>query len=159
MREQDFLDLARINVGAARDIHVGFAARDVKQAAIIHAAEVARMEPAAPQRLGGRIRIAVVAFEHRRAACANFADFASGEFTALVVQDRDFHSRTHEPARTDMRVGIAVVRRMHVRGQEGDVAGHFAKPEILNQNLAEFLQGELLVGAVHGRPGVDHVAQ
>ena len=48
---------------------------------------------------------------------------------------------------------------MHVRGQEGDVAGHFAKTEVLNKHFSELLQRKLLVGAVHRGTRVNDVAQ
>ena len=43
--------------------------------------------------------------------------------------------------------------------QDGDVAGHLAQAEILDQHLAELRQRHLLVGAVHGCARIDHVAQ
>ena len=158
MGEENFLNLARINVRAARDIHIRLAPGDVEQAALVHAAEVTGVEPATAQGFGGRFRIAVIALEHCRPARADFADFTARELPALIIQDRDFRPGAYEAAGTDVRVGVIVVRRMHVRRQDGDVAGDFAKPEILNQHFAELLQRELLIGAVHRCACVDDVA-
>src|SRR3546814_11244584 len=62
------LRLARIDGGAAGDVHVGGAPGDVEKAALVEAAEVAGVEPALLQRLGIGLRIIVVAGEDGRAA-------------------------------------------------------------------------------------------
>ena len=43
--------------------------------------------------------------------------------------------------------------------QHGDVAGHLAHAEILHQHLAQLAQRVHLVGAIHRRAGIDHIAQ
>src|SRR5438046_1906643 len=51
MRENLLLDLARIDVGAARDVHVRGAAGDVDKSLFVHMAEIAGAKPAVAKRL------------------------------------------------------------------------------------------------------------
>ena len=122
--------------------------------------EVAGVEPAAAKRLRRRIGVVVIAGEHRRArgtqispTCrpAPAAGSASRIATSMPVR-----GRPHEPM---FAFGSVIVGRMHVGRQHRDVAGDLAEPEVLHQHLAQLLQRELLIGAVHRRAGVDHVAQ
>ena len=48
---------------------------------------------------------------------------------------------------------------MERRRQHGDVAGHLAEAEILHQHLSERLERVLLILPVHGRAGIDDIAQ
>ena len=159
MCEQNFLDLARIDVRAAGNVHIRFAASDVQQATLVHATKVAGVEPAAAQGLGGGFGVTVIPLKNCGAAGTDLADFSARALDALFVENGDFHAGAHVTAGADVGVGVIVIRRMHVRGQNGDVAGDLAKPEILHQHLAELLQREFLVGAVHRGTRVDDVAQ
>ena len=61
MADEDVFDLARVDVDAAGDDHVGDAIGDVEVALLIDIADVAEGAPAAVvERLGGLGRIAVV---------------------------------------------------------------------------------------------------
>src|ERR1700683_3083987 len=66
--QQNFLDLARIDVAAAADDHVLGAILQREEAFFIECAHVAGMQPAGAQRLGGRLWIIPVAFHHHFAA-------------------------------------------------------------------------------------------
>ena len=48
---------------------------------------------------------------------------------------------------------------MQGRRQHGDVASDLAQAEVLHQHRPQLFQRALLVFAVHGRAGIDHVAQ
>src|SRR5689334_14773173 len=73
MLEDLFLDLPRIHVGAARDVHVRLAAGDIDESFRIHAPEVASAEPAIAEGLCIGLRIVVITGENRRATDADLA--------------------------------------------------------------------------------------
>ena len=64
MGQDLLLDLARIDVGAAGDVHVGGAAGDVDKAFRVHVAEIAGAEPAVAKRFRVGVGVVVVAGEH-----------------------------------------------------------------------------------------------
>ncbi|KEH15071.1 hypothetical protein GY15_00900 [Delftia sp. 670] len=70
------------------------------------------------------------------------------------------------PAGSDQCVGgagaavaVPVVQCVHGGRQHGDAARHLAQAEVLHQHRAQLVQCALLVGVVHGRARIDHVAQ
>src|SRR2546429_207239 len=67
------LDLTRIDVGAAGDVHVGSAAGDVDKPLFIDVAEIAGAEPAVAERFRVGLGVVVVACEHGRADHADLA--------------------------------------------------------------------------------------
>lgn len=56
-------------------------------------------------------------------------------------------------------VAVPVVQCVHGGRQHGDAARHLAQAEVLHQHRAQLVQCALLVGVVHGRARIDHVAQ
>ena len=158
MGEDLLLDLARIDVGAAGDVHVGGAAGDVDKTLFVHVAEIAGAEPAVAKRLGVGLGVIVVAGEHGGADDADLAGLERLQLAPVIALDRDLHARALDTAGADARMrpvlGIVQLRRQH-----GDVAGDLAEAEILHQHLAELVQRGLLVLAVHRRAGIDDVAQ
>src|SRR4051812_15336277 len=74
MRAQHLLDLARIDVVAADDDHVLLAVADVEIAVGVDLADVAGIEPAVAQRLGGLLRPVAIALHDLRPARADFAE-------------------------------------------------------------------------------------
>ena len=89
----------------------------------------------------------------------NLAHLAGGDRDQTVVQHRHLHAGACFAAGADVGVGAGIVGRVHVCRQHGDAAGHLAQAEILHQHGPEFLQRQTLVGAVHGRAGIDHETQ
>ena len=158
MGQDRFLDLARIDVGAARDEHVRRPAGDVEEAPVVQVAQVAGVEPAVLERLRVRLVVLEIAEEDGGAAHADFTRLMGRQALAVVRQDGDVHAGARQAARAD-RIGRIVLDRVQARRQDGDVAGDLAETEILNQDLADLAQGVLLVGPVHGRAGVDDIAQ
>src|SRR5688572_20709079 len=61
MRQQNFLDLARIDVGAARYYHVLRAVLECEEALRIGKAQITRPQPAIAQGLGIRLRVIPIA--------------------------------------------------------------------------------------------------
>src|SRR5256885_7701499 len=76
--EQHLLDLARINVGAARNDHVLGTVLQGQIAFGIEHADVAGVQPAAAHRLRARLRIAPVAGHYDIAAAENLTGLADG---------------------------------------------------------------------------------
>ena len=152
------LDLARVHVRAAGDVHVGGAPRDVEEALLIHVAEIAGAEPAVPERFRVGVGIVVVAGEDRRAADADLSRLEGRQLAAVLVLDRDLHAGTLITAGADLhaRTVLGVMER---RRQHRDVAGDLAEPEVLDQHFPELLQRVLLILAVHRGAGVDDVPQ
>ena len=158
MRENLLLDLAWIDVGAARNVHVGSAAGDVDKPFLVHMAEVAGAKPAVAKRLCVGLWVVVVAREHGGADHADLAGLERFEFTPVVALDRDLHARAFEAAGADagLRAVLGIVQTgRHHR----DVAGDLAETKILHQHRAQLFQRRLLVLAIHRRAGIDHVAQ
>ena len=159
MRQQHFLDLARVDVRAARDVHVRFAAGDGEQAALVQAPEVAGVEPATAQGLGSGLGVAVVAGEDGRPAAADFADAAGRYRLQVGVEHGHFHAGAWPAAGADVGVGVGIVGAVHLARQHRDAARHFTETEVLHQHQPELLQRKLLVGAVHRCAGINQVAQ
>src|SRR5262245_14899260 len=76
--EQHLLDLARIDVGAAGDDDVLGAVLERQIAVGVEGAEVAGVQPAIAQGVGGSRRILPIAGHHHVAATENFAALAPG---------------------------------------------------------------------------------
>ena len=98
------LDLARVHVRAAGDVHVGGAAGDVEEALLIHVPEIAGAEPAIPERFRVGVGIVVVPGEHRRAADADLPRLARAPARARHrpgsrPASRYAHSRRCRPSR------------------------------------------------------------
>ena len=158
MGEDFLLDLARIDVGSARYVHVGGAAGDVDKAFLVHVAEIAGAKPAVAKRLGVGFGVVVVAGEHGGADHADLAGLERLQLAPVIALDRDLHAGALEAAGADPRMR-AVLGVVQIRRQHGDIAGDLAEPEILHQHLAELFERGLLVLAVHRRAGIDDVAQ
>ena len=88
MGEQHFLDLARIDVGAAGDDQVLGAVLEVEIALLVEDADVAGMQPAAAQRGRARLRVLPIA-RHDHAAAEDLAGLARRH--RLVLRIRDHH--------------------------------------------------------------------
>src|SRR5690606_10135150 len=157
--KQDFLlDLARINIGAAGNIHVRCPAGYVEEALFVHMAEIAGAEPAVAERLGIGFGIVVVACKHRRADDADLARLAGGNLLACLVLYLDLHAGALQAAGAYACIR-PVFESVKDRRQNRDVSGHLTQAEVLNQNRAELLERTLLVGAIHGRACIDDVAE
>ena len=93
MREQRVLDLGRVHVLAARDVHLLQAAADPVVALVVALGEVAGAQPAVDDRLRGRFRVPPVAGEDVRAAHEQLA------LVRALEQRRDARQRA-SPADT-----------------------------------------------------------
>ena len=76
VRGQDVLHLGAVDVLAARDDHVLLAVDHVEVAVLVLPDEVAGVEPAAAEGLGGLVRLVPVLLHHHRAAIHDLADLA-----------------------------------------------------------------------------------
>ena len=81
------LDLGAVDVLAAGDDHVLLAVDDVDEALFVHPAQIAGVEPAAGERLRGRLGLVPVAGHQRRAAVDDLADLARRDVVHVVVDD------------------------------------------------------------------------
>ena len=86
--EKDLLDLARIDVVAAADHQVLLAVDDEQIAVLVDISQVAGVEPATGERLGGLLRPPVIGLHHVVAADDDLADVlrARRERLVLLVQ-------------------------------------------------------------------------
>src|SRR6266536_1587932 len=91
--EQHFLDLARIDVGAAGDDHVLGAVLEREIALRVERADVAGVQPAAAQRCRARFRVAPITRHHHVAAAQNLPGLAGRQLAVLRVGDLDFDAR------------------------------------------------------------------
>ena len=86
MRQQRFLDFARIDIGAAGDDDVLGAVRQRQEAVFIEPADIAGAQPAVLQRLGIGLGIVPIAEHHGRSLGLDLAGLARGQ--RLPVGDR-----------------------------------------------------------------------
>ena len=84
---EDDLDLPGIDVEAARDDHPLLPAREEDVTVPVHPSEVARMEPAVPDHLGGCLRVLVITLHDVFTPEDQFADGLPRELPALLVDD------------------------------------------------------------------------
>src|SRR5690606_31999788 len=96
-------DLARVHVEAAAQDHVLLAVDDPVAAVGVAVADVAAVEPAVAQRLGGGVRPLPVALHHVVAADHDLAALAVAEQAVLVVDDAELDA----PHRVADRAGLA----------------------------------------------------
>src|SRR5205085_10610050 len=101
MGENLLLDLSRIDVGAAGDVHVGSTAGDVDKPLLVHMAEIAGTKPAVAKRLRVGFGVVVIAGEHGGADDADLAGLKGFKFAAVIALDRDLHARALETAGAD----------------------------------------------------------
>src|SRR5258708_2520518 len=87
--EQHLFDIAGVHVQPAADDHVLLAVDDIEVAVGVHAADVAGVQPAVANRLGGDVRHPVVALHDIGATNADFAELANRNLTVVLVEDLD----------------------------------------------------------------------
>src|SRR6185437_6536786 len=158
MGEDLFLDLARMDVGAAGYVHVRGAAGNVDKTFRIHMAEIAGAKPAVAEGLRVGLRIVIVAGENGRADHADLAGLERFPFLTVIALNRDLHAGALEPATADPRLR-SVFEIVQIGWQHRDIAGDLAEAEILHQHPAELAQRRLLVLPVHRRARIDDMAQ
>src|SRR4051794_39627614 len=90
--EQHFLDLARIDVGAARYDHVLGAVLQCEIAVGVEDADIAGVQPAAAQGLRSRVGVFPVARHHHVPLADDLADFAGRQ--RMVLRVRHLHVET-----------------------------------------------------------------
>ena len=103
MAQQEFLDLARIDVLAAADQHVLDPADDLAIALGVDGGQVAGVHPAlGVDRLARALQVAPVAAHHQVAAGAQFAPFADRQRPSVVgIDDLAFGVGLNAPDRRD----------------------------------------------------------
>src|SRR5437588_4127942 len=100
--EQHVFDLARVHVLAAADDHVLLAVDEVVVAVLVDVADVARVQPPAAKRLGGRLRIAEVAHHDVSPAEADLAELARRNLVVAGVEHRDVLAPNRPADRPDL---------------------------------------------------------
>src|SRR5215469_15484942 len=83
--QQHLLDLAWVDVAAATDNHVLRAVAQRQQSVLVHAPDIAGMEPAAAQRFGIGLRVPPVAIHDAVAASDDLTDLAPGHLAVILV--------------------------------------------------------------------------
>ena len=107
MRVQDFFDLARKYIAAAREDDVALAVREVQEAFFVEPPDVARALPFAAAQLGGGFRLIEIADHQMVARHHDFAFFAVRQNAAFFIGDADF-AENHRQSR---RAKAAIVAR------------------------------------------------
>src|SRR5205823_8817 len=112
MGENLLLDLAGIDVGAARDVHVGGAAGDVDKPLLVHMAEIAGTKPAVTKRLRVGLGVVVIAGKHGGTDHTDLAGLERFQLAPVVALDRDLHAGALEAAGADagLRAVLSVVQ-------------------------------------------------
>src|SRR5947209_12301644 len=108
---EHFVNLARVDVLAAANNHVGLAVNNVEKAARITVAYVARVKPAVAKSVSGRVRVLVIALQDVLASHDYFAEFTISDFPVISVNDLHLVANRH-PARTRT---AALIRRIESR--------------------------------------------
>src|SRR4029079_6419287 len=154
--EQCLLDLPGVDVHAPADDQVLGPVAQCWVSAEVEAADVAGVQPGAPQRLGGGIGLVPVAGHHHVAADHHFADLAGGELAAVVVDDTNLDARAGDAysRHAVAPAGMVAVGMVRLR-QGGDRHRRLALPVDLGQAGTEEGEGVLQVGEVHRRAAVD----
>src|SRR5215204_6389440 len=80
------VDLARVNILAAADDHVGLAIGDVKKTVGVAVADIAGVKPTAAKCFLRRLRIFVIALENIRPAKDDLAELAVRNFLIVFVE-------------------------------------------------------------------------
>ena len=139
MGRQHALDLDRVDVVAAADVHLLAPADEPQTAAVVDPAEVAGAHEAVGRERGARLLgVAPVARHDGGGAQAHLADVGAGDGIARLVAQRDLDARVR-PAHADDRVLVGIVER----GAEPDagfgarVAGGEARAEAAARFLGE----------------------
>ena len=135
VREQHVLDLARIDVVAAADEHVVLAVENVDEAVLVHASDVAGMEPTVAESLGGLFRAVPVTGHELGAAADDLALLAGGHRPVVIVEDCHVDGGIGPPARAHAVVVF--------RPEEGDHHGGFRLTVGLCEDRAEAGHGTL----------------
>src|SRR6266487_1737039 len=102
VRDQRLLDVPGEDVEPAADDQVLLAVDHPQVAVLVEVADVAGMQPAAAQRLRGRLRRVPVAEHHAGGAAADLAALAEGDLAVVLVQDADLIARQREPDRAEL---------------------------------------------------------
>src|SRR5262249_41056325 len=99
VREQNLLDLARIDIGAAGDHHVLGAVFEREIAVRIERADVAGVQPAAAQGARARLCVAPVAGHDAGATAEDFAGLARRERPVVLVRHHHLDTGKRPPGR------------------------------------------------------------
>ena len=156
MPQQYFLDLARINVGAAADDHVLGAVPQRQETVLVERSDVAGMQPAVAQRFQAGVRIAPVAAHDGIAANQDFADLPGRQRPVLLVGNANLYRRLRDPNRSQplFVTRVFALADMELR-QCGDRHGRFALAINLRETRPHHLQRALDVPQVHRAAAVD----
>jgi hypothetical protein len=160
MRLQHFLDLARIDVGAAADDQILRPILERQESVAVLRAEIAGVQPAAGERIRRSLGVAPIALHHRRPAHQYFADGAGDERRIPRAADPDFDARLRDPDRCNPAFVIAG----HCVGQcrtihRGDRHRRLALTVNLREARAERGERGLAILDIHRTATVDDAFQ
>ena len=156
MGEQHLLDLARVDVGAARDDQVLRAIFQRDEPIGIDGAEIARPQPAIAQRLRVGGIVVPVAVHHAIAGGDDLADLARRQLAARLVDDADGDARARH-ADAGEPLFVSWVPGVGMQGLAEPADGHRTLALAIQVVQPGAEQGEraLEVGRVHRRAAVD----
>ena len=131
MLGQDSLDLGRVDVVSAADVHLALAPDEREVAALVEEPGIAGAEPAVGvEHPGGLFRIAPIAAHHRARAAAHATDHARGTGATVVVDDLELDVDAGPPDRSRHHLRcVAGNRARRDRGLGARVADHDRAPE------------------------------
>ncbi len=118
MREEHLVHLARVHVVARDDDELLLTVDDVEVPLVVHARDVAGVQPAAAQDEGGLARLAVVPVHEVRPAHEELAHLAGREIAraGLEVDDPRVHVRIRQADGADLPLAATRVAVRHRRG-------------------------------------------
>ena len=160
MAQQHLLDLARIDVGAARDDHVLGAVAQREVAVPVERADIAGPQPALAQRGGGGLRVVPVAGHRAVAAAHHLAGLAGRDLPPRRIHHAHLDAGARDAAGREPReVGRAAVTLVVDLRQAGDGHRALALTEELPQARAEGVERAPQVAHVHRAAAVVERAQ
>ena len=100
MAQQDFFDLARINIAATADDQIFGAVHQCDKAVGIEASHIPRIQPAVTQGGFRGLRLVPVAGHHHVAPHRDFPHFTRRQRYAITVDNTQLHVGPREPDRS-----------------------------------------------------------
>src|SRR5436190_95846 len=158
--EQHLLDLARIDIGAARDDHVLGPVFQREIAVRIEHADVPGMQPAAAQSLRGRVGVLPVPGHHHIAAADDLADPAHRQRVVIRIGDFHLKARIRAPRRSEpFEPARMIAIRDILPRQHRDGHRAFALPVDLREPRPETVERLQRILDIHRRAAPHDSAQ
>src|SRR5688572_5737886 len=130
VRDDHFLQLARVDVITAAEDHVLFPVDDRKITLVIHHTDVTGMKPAIPKRLRGRVGTLVISLHHIRPADGDLSAFTASDLFIVIAETLYLDAEDRLSDSTWFRRLLEMVECRERRSLRQTVALHYADVEL-----------------------------